>query len=225
MATRWYNLLVILLAGVYVLKAKASSVRGAFLGIYRGNDMAYICFKIPQPSTSPKWMGGGDRRESKSPKCWSLLKLAGKWGEGGAGRGDPWGFIMSSTFFLSTGKPAQFKVKKKKNSENSPGKVFVLFNSNGFIQRTCFFITHFVWTYFWLSTYLMQKWVRHSLWPPEAYHLVGKERPAFVKRSLILILKLILVLILILRAKSTICKTAKSYHKKIRDREPSTLVQ
>lgn len=54
-------LLVILLAGAYVLKAKALSVRGAFSGIYRGNDMSYICFKIPQPSTSPKWMGGGDR--------------------------------------------------------------------------------------------------------------------------------------------------------------------
>lgn len=35
-----------------------------------------------------------------------------------------------------------------------------------------------------------------------------------MKRSLVLILKLILVLILILRVKSTICKTAKSYHKK-----------
>lgn len=48
------DLLVIFLAGIYVLKAKALSVRGAFLGIYRGNHMSYICFKIPQPSTSPK---------------------------------------------------------------------------------------------------------------------------------------------------------------------------
>lgn len=56
---------------------------------------------------------------------------------------DLWGFIMSSTFF-----PVYWKMStiqsKKKNQANRPEEVFVLFNSNGFIQQTCVFIAHFV---------------------------------------------------------------------------------
>ena len=73
--------------------------------------------------------------------------------------------------------------KKKKNQETRPKEAFVLCNSNGFIQQTYFFITHFNSSYFWLNTSLPHaKWIRRSFCPSEAYHLVGEERSAFVKR-------------------------------------------
>lgn len=56
------ELLLILLACPSVLEGKTLSIRGAFSGIYRGSDMmSGVCFKIPQPSLSPAWMGGAER--------------------------------------------------------------------------------------------------------------------------------------------------------------------
>ena len=95
-----------------------------------------------------------------------------------------------------------------------PDEALVVFKSTWFIQQRCFSITYllqFNRFFFFLNKHLLHTELNKTQLLPLRSSPSGWGGETFAKRKLILIL--IVILILTPRAKSTICKTVKNYHK------------